>query len=826
MTDSARNGSLPPWLRDAPLPPAPQQAAVPRAATLPMANETPAMQDTPLPAWLTSGAALEPPAVRASDDLPDWLRTPELALPPLPSAPPPVAATGETNDDLPAWLRTSEPPRTDANPPAATDDLPDWLRVAEPPQQAVQQSSQQAAPIAPTPPQVAATSETNDDLPAWLRTSEPPRTDANPSAATDDLPDWLRVAEPPQQAAPIAPTPPPVVATSETNDDLPAWLRASEPPRTDANLPADDLPAWLRVAEPPQQAAPIAPTPPQVAATSETNDDLPAWLRASEPPRTDANVSAATDDLPAWLRVAEPPQQAAPIAPTPPQVAATSETNDDLPAWLRASEPPRADANPPAATDDLPAWLRVAEPPQQAAPVLPISPVPLPSTPQTERPDQLPPWLMEDAAQVPHAAGGEGNLPPWLRDAPTDVAPVAAISAPDTPLSTAATVAAVPAASFLNDLDVPAWLRAEQPRAATTPTESEVRSLDWLTRFGGTDDVGLSDIVAAPVTMVASPPLPVRTTPQLEATVLLKRLAETPPVSAPLDAAAPAPIWQRISTDLVLRIGLLLALLLTPLIVANAPELVAPLRQMPSSAGAQAMISRIDALGADDTVLIGYEWDIRRAGELRAIEQALLDQLVARQVKLVFLSTDLQGTMLQFDARDQLEAAGYRSGGEDYLMLGYRPGGELALRAAARDFANELRRDFNGNDATRSGVAADPVSGEPRLQTVRDFAMVIVIADELPDVQGWMEQVYPSLGGQVPLALVTPAEVAPAARPFTTQPDVFAVSGYADSLAYTAQRGVDPRGEERIVRLRIGLLAFGGLLLAGALVTIARRRIA
>ena len=650
MTDSARNGSLPPWLRDAPLPPAPQQAAVPRAATLPMANETPAMQDTPLPAWLTSGAALEPPAVRASDDLPDWLRTPELALPPLPSAPPPVAATGETNDDLPAWLRTSEPPRTDAN----------------------------------------------------------------PSAATDDLPDWLRVAEPPQQAAPIAPTPPPVAATSETNDDLPAWLRASEPPRTDANLPADDLPAWLRV----------------------------------------------------------------------------------------------------------------AEPPQQAAPVLPISPVPLPSTPQTERPDQLPPWLMEDAAQVPHAAGGEGNLPPWLRDAPTDVAPVAAISAPDTPLSTAATVAAVPAASFLNDLDVPAWLRAEQPRAATTPTESEVRSLDWLTRFGGTDDVGLSDIVAAPVTMVASPPLPVRTTPQLEATVLLKRLAETPPVSAPLDAAAPAPIWQRISTDLVLRIGLLLALLLTPLIVANAPELVAPLRQMPSSAGAQAMISRIDALGADDTVLIGYEWDIRRAGELRAIEQALLDQLVARQVKLVFLSTDLQGTMLQFDARDQLEAAGYRSGGEDYLMLGYRPGGELALRAAARDFANELRRDFNGNDATRSGVAADPVSGEPRLQTVRDFAMVIVIADELPDVQGWMEQVYPSLGGQVPLALVTPAEVAPAARPFTTQPDVFAVSGYADSLAYTAQRGVDPRGEERIVRLRIGLLAFGGLLLAGALVTIARRRIA
>ena len=650
MTDSARNGSLPPWLRDAPLPPAPQQAAVPRAATLPMANETPAMQDTPLPAWLTSGAALEPPAVRASDDLPDWLRTPELALPPLPSAPPPVAATGETNDDLPAWLRTSEPPRTDAN----------------------------------------------------------------PSAATDDLPDWLRVAEPPQQAAPIAPTPPQVAATSETNDDLPAWLRASEPPRTDANLPADDLPAWLRV----------------------------------------------------------------------------------------------------------------AEPPQQAAPVLPISPVPLPSTPQTERPDQLPPWLMEDAAQVPHAAGGEGNLPPWLRDAPTDVAPVAAISAPDTPLSTAATVAAVPAASFLNDLDVPAWLRAEQPRAATTPTESEVRSLDWLTRFGGTDDVGLSDIVAAPVTMVASPPLPVRTTPQLEATVLLKRLAETPPVSAPLDAAAPAPIWQRISTDLVLRIGLLLALLLTPLIVANAPELVAPLRQMPSSAGAQAMISRIDALGADDTVLIGYEWDIRRAGELRAIEQALLDQLVARQVKLVFLSTDLQGTMLQFDARDQLEAAGYRSGGEDYLMLGYRPGGELALRAAARDFANELRRDFNGNDATRSGVAADPVSGEPRLQTVRDFAMVIVIADELPDVQGWMEQVYPSLGGQVPLALVTPAEVAPAARPFTTQPDVFAVSGYADSLAYTAQRGVDPRGEERIVRLRIGLLAFGGLLLAGALVTIARRRIA
>ena len=74
----------------------------------------------------------------------------------------------------------------------------------------------------------------------------------------------------------------------------------------------------------------------------------------------------------------------------------------------------------------------------------------------------------------------------------------------------------------------------------------------------------------------------------------------------------------------------------------------------------------------------------------------MLGHLIQRKVKLVLASTDPQGTLLLFDFRDQLERAGYRKGGEDYILLGYKPGAELALRLFAQDFRTRAEVGFPG----------------------------------------------------------------------------------------------------------------------------------
>ncbi len=212
----------------------------------------------------------------------------------------------------------------------------------------------------------------------------------------------------------------------------------------------------------------------------------------------------------------------------------------------------------------------------------------------------------------------------------------------------------------------------------------------------------------------------------------------------------------------------------------------------PVAPGAEDLFAQIDRLSENDTVLVGYEWDARRSGELRPLEQAVLGHLIQHKVKLVLVSTDAQGTLLLFDLRDELGAAGYKPSGEDYILLGYKPGAELALRSLAQDVRGALRSDFQGNDAMLSGLATN-AGGQPRLNSLADFAMVVVLADEPVDVQGWMEQVHPSAkkadGSFVPFGFLLPAETAPIVQPYLRQSSIYHLSGKQGALSYQRLRG-------------------------------------
>ena len=372
---------------------------------------------------------------------------------------------------------------------------------------------------------------------------------------------------------------------------------------------------------------------------------------------------------------------------------------------------------------------------------------------------------------------------------------------------------------FFGSTELPAWLRPPEPEQPKEISQADARSLDWLTRLGGTDEPD----VAVPASVVAPKLAPLVTRPrspaQIEALALLERLAAAPfsePV--PLPAPAQPTVWRQIGIERALYLLLLLALMVG--LIMPLPDSFG-LAVPPSAPGAAELFEQIDKLSANDIVLVGYEWDARRSSELRPLEDAVLGHLIQRKVKLVLASTDPQGTLLLFDFRDQLEKAGYRKGGEDYILLGYRPGAELALRLFAQDFHAVLQSDFQGNDATISALATGADPSKPRLTSLNDFSMMMVLGDEAQDVQGWMEQIHRS-ATQVPIAFLLPTETTPVVQPYLSQSGVFHLAGKQGALAYQSLRGGSGMPAAQIARettqQRLSLLVFIALLLLGALI--------
>jgi hypothetical protein len=835
---------LPDWLRDTQRDVVPPGGAEQLPSWLAEPDEPPIGAELPAgesPAWL-SGLDTEPPVPAEPTAVPDWLTSANDATPPAP------ADTG-----VPDWLTSAN----DATPPAPADTgVPDWLGA---------ESTPAAAEPTAVPDWLSSANDPADSHPSEAESTdlwapepstapEQPRSTSSGDAA---VPDWLRdisaedtgeddiTAEPfsfegatgtPQQAESAGP--PAWLSGEDSPEAVPDWLRSAVDQSEELASAAPempDVPLWLQDVEsqPADIAAPAAPetshiTPPPAA----EQESLPTWLRdeTAQPPATDMPswlqqqppTPSAASDVPPWL-------QQEPTSADPASTSFTPAQDDDtLPGIMRADTaavPETPAPAPPAPADDLPDWLRPSAPS---------------AAPDTAQGQDLPPWLRDESGQPLPTAGvaGDTKLPAWLRGASAEGPPAAPTNEPPAvpvnfewldQAAQAESRRAPTESEFFGSTELPAWLRPPEPEQPKEISQADARSLDWLTRLGGTEEpeAAISTTVAAPklAPLVTRP----RSAAQIEALTLLERLAAAPfSEPEPIPAPAQPSMWRRIGIERALYLALLIALLIGLIVpLPDSFGLAVP----PSAPGAAELFEQIDKLSANDVVLVGYEWDARRSSELRPLEDAVLGHLIQRKVKLVLASTDPQGTLLLFDFRDQLEKAGYRKGGEDYILLGYKPGAELALRTFAQDFRSVLRSDFQGNDATISALATGADPSKPRLTSLGDFSMVMVLADEAQDVQGWMEQVHRS-AKQVPFGFLLPAETTPVVQPYLSQPGIFHLAGKQGALAYQSLRGGSGIPATQIARettqQRLSLLVFIALLLMGTIIvgasTAARRR--
>jgi hypothetical protein len=534
-------------------------------------------------------------------------------------------------------------------------------------------------------------------------------------------------------------------------------------------------------------------------------------MRDEPPPPASQAAAPEAADIPPWLLGGDdtpPPAPEMRDEPPPPVPHEAATEQADVPPWLLGDdtpapesreEPPSPATTTPLDTGDMPEWL------QEEGGERDSSDTGLPSVSDTG----LPSWLHgaehdkeSSAAPAPSSfdLGLDEDLPP--RRGPEPVAPESDESS-----------------SFFGGADLPAFLRPAEPPAPAETEES--RTVNWMQSLGIQEDDSEVAVVTTPEVRLPRPEFR-RSHAQVEAASLLQRLVAQPyPEAAPAEEPASPPLWQQIGVERVLYVALALALLAG----AFVPSFVNGLGLQaltPNEVSVGAVVDEVDQLADDDVVLLAYEWDAQRISELAPLEDAITSHLIEQEAGIVSVSTDPQGTILSFDLRDKLQAEGYRGQGFDYILLGYRPGGQIAaLRSMAQDFAATLREDFKGEDASQGALATDMETRQPRLQSLNDLSMIVVMADQVEDVQGWMEQVH-RVVSDVPMVFLVPSEIAPIVQPYLQQDNVLHLAGKRDALTYLEQYSGTTAAAESAARSEIQLvyavLVFTVLLVVGAVI--------
>jgi hypothetical protein len=170
-------------------------------------------------------------------------------------------------------------------------------------------------------------------------------------------------------------------------------------------------------------------------------------------------------------------------------------------------------------------------------------------------------------------------------------------------------------------------------------------------------------------------------------------------------------------------------------------------------------LNAANAIPESAPVLVVIDYEPALAGEMEAAAAPLLDHaIILRHPSLTFISTSPTGALLaEHLISGPLKERGYQRGNQ-YVNLGYLPGGLTGVRAFAQNppATVPLTVDFSPAWQTL------PLQ---RVSSLAQFAAMVVITDNAESARTWIEQTTPWRGA-VPVIMVASAQSAPMIRPY------------------------------------------------------------
>jgi hypothetical protein len=492
--------------------------------------------------------------------------------------------------------------------------------------------------------------------------------------------------------------------TDESPDALPDWLAEEVGAPETPEPESEEMPDWLAEAVPEE-------TPPLPA--EEEPGVVPDWL-AEEVGAPETPVQES-EETPEWIAESLPDE----IPPLPageeePDVAPGDIEAGEVPDWMdELSESP----------DALPSEEETSEFQLEKTPYLPIP----------EDADLSPTGEEDLAGELEQEI--EGEIQPDEKEAESDLAPA----------------------------DLPVWLEAMRPVETAAPS---VRDMDVDIVESAGPLAGLSGVLAAgpevpgrPGDSVYSAKLQV-SKEQREHVDLLEAMV------AGEGKPRPIPKQSVISPQNILRWVIALVLFVAILWPAITADQQVPMPTFNPETGD--VNSLINDLPEDARLLVAFDYQPGLAAEMDTAAAAVLDHIMLRGAYLTFVSTSPTGPLVAERFLSQTQSTHNYTNGEQYINMGYIPGGAAGLLSLAVSPQRTIPYTTDGVEAWEIGGhnALPPLDG---IGSIADFSMVLVIVDD-PDVaRAWVEQVQPYLTGdglETPLVMVVSAQSEPLMRPY------------------------------------------------------------
>jgi hypothetical protein len=375
----------------------------------------------------------------------------------------------------------------------------------------------------------------------------------------------------------------------------------------------------------------------------------------------------------------------------------------------------------------------------------------------------------------------------------------------------------------LDSIEIPDWLEDESQEAITSPTpidkeveeeEPEIKLApaelpDWLEALRPSKApkaepgkaaapeikeeeksqgplAGLEDVLPPSIPMFSSemsasqPAEGLHITPTLRTHVALLKEMASKEGQAILPVKRVIPLPQRIQRWVITAVVFLAAF--APLLLGSSLAAVPAL-----TPAAAAAYQTIEGLPSGAPVLVAVEYQLAYSGEMQAVATALLEHMLTKGLQPVFISSQPTGPGLaERLVKDNLNQHAYISQ-NSYPSPAYLAGDTAALLNFAIDPRGSLPMPLSGGG---SRWDQPPLNS---IQTITDFAAVLVVADDPDTARAWIEQVQPSLtAGGRPMILAVSAQAAPLMEPYTQSnpPQVSGlVSGLSGAVSYDTSRG-------------------------------------
>lgn len=363
--------------------------------------------------------------------------------------------------------------------------------------------------------------------------------------------------------------------------------------------------------------------------------------------------------------------------------------------------------------------------------------------------------------------------------------------------------------------DIPGWLTAIRP----------VDDKETVDRDSGGDLevegplAGLQGILPAKpgITQIKTPPaystrIRITETQQNQINIIRKMLEEE-------GKEEPIPVPSLLSPQRTFRwiIGFLLILGMSLLILIDGQFF--PIPDINGIPGDILDTTRIISTLADQKPsLIAFDYQPGMSGEMHAVSAALIHHLILKGSKLTLISTLPTGPAIGEYFIQNIQSEHNYIRGEDYINLGFIPGGASGLFAFSQTPQLIIQQSLDGGNPWDSNLLLD-------IDSLSDFSVIVVITDNAEIAQTWVEQVQPRIG-ETPLIMAVSAQVEPVVRPYATKGSggqvAGIVSGISGGAAYELVIGKANLGREYWDAFSFGLIIILLVIIIGGAVNLYR----